>query len=90
MAAVAAQYSGKITVVGVPGRGSRDALLDFVQDTGTGDLIHLVDSDGSLWQRFGVVAQPAFAFVDDGTVWLFPGSLDEQELRRVAERLLTS
>jgi len=36
----------------------------FVSETGTGAFTHVVDADGALWTRFGVVSQPAFVFVD--------------------------
>lgn len=89
MAAVAAEYDGRITFLGVPGLGSEGAMRDFVSDTGIGGLTHVVDQDGALWQRFGVVAQPAFAFVDrDGSVQVFGGSLDEAQLRKAADELL--
>lgn len=49
------------------------------------------DENGALWQRFGVVAQPAFAFVDaDGGVRVFGGGLNEAQLRRAADELLAS
>lgn len=89
MAAVAAEYDGRVEIIGVAGRGRVAAMRDFVGDTSTGAMTHLVDGDGSLWQRFGVVTQPAFAFVErDGSVRTFTGSLDEQELRQAADELL--
>lgn len=91
MAAVAAQYEGQVTFLGVPGLGSETDMRDFVSDTGTAEFTHAVDENGALWQRFGVVAQPAFAFVDtDGSVRVFGGSLDEAQLRRAADELLAS
>jgi hypothetical protein len=89
VAAVAAEYEGRVAFLGVPGRGDVPEMQEFVADTGTGELTHVVDADGALWQRFGVVAQPAFAFVDaDGTVETFAGSLDPESLRQAADELL--
>jgi hypothetical protein len=89
VAAVAAEYEGRVTFLGVPGRGAVGQMREFVDDTGTGGLTHIVDTDGALWQRFGVVAQPAFAFVGaDGTVETFGGSLDPGSLRQAADDLL--
>ena len=89
MAAVAAEFDGRVTFVGVAGRGEVDAMREFVADTGTGGFMHVVDGDGSLWQRFGIVAQPAFAFVDaDGSVETFAGSLDAGALRQAVGELL--
>ncbi len=89
MAAVAAEYQGRVAILGVPGRGDVPEVQEFVADTGTGRLTHLVDADGSVWRRFGVVYQPAFALVSsDGTVRLHRGGMDEAELRAAANALL--
>lgn len=89
MAAVAAEYQDRVRFLGVPGRGSVAEMRQFVADTGTGELTHVVDDDGALWQRFGVVSQPAFAFVRaDGSVSTFAGGLDEDGLREAADDLL--
>ncbi|MGQ0577190.1 MAG: TlpA family protein disulfide reductase [Pseudonocardia sp.] len=75
--------------LGLAGRGRVAAMRDFVADTGTGAMTHLVDADGALWQRFGVFGQPSFAFVArDGTVRTYRGSLDPAELRAAADELL--
>lgn len=88
VAAVAADLEGDVTFLGVPGRGATADMQSFVQDTGTGELQHLVDADGSLWQRFRVVNQPSFAFVGpDGSVELFAGALGGDELRSRASAL---
>ncbi len=83
MAAAAAELDGRVTFLGVPGRGEVDAMREFVADTMTGQFTHVLDGDGSLWQRFRIVAQPAFAFVAaDGSVETFAGSLDADALRQ--------
>ena len=58
VAAAAAEYQGRVRLLGVPGRGDEPAMRAFVDEAGTGGITHLVDSDGALWSRFGVVAQP--------------------------------
>ena len=79
--ATAARFRGKVDLIGVAGRGEVPAMKEFVKETGTGGFDHIVDDDGAIWSRFGVAAQPAFAFVDDtGKVEVVVGSLDEQEL----------
>lgn len=89
MAAVAAEFDGRVRFLGVPGRGDVAEMRAFVTETGTGGLTHLVDADGSLWARFGVVVQPAFAFVGgDGTVQTHTGGLAADELRRRTAALL--
>jgi thiol-disulfide isomerase/thioredoxin len=89
VAEVAAEYTGRAAFLGVPGLGEVADMREFVADTGTNGLTHVVDADGSLWQRFGVVSQPAYVFVDaDGTVQAFGGSLDRESLRQAAADLL--
>ena len=79
--ATAAKFRGKVDLIGVAGRGEVPAMKDFVKETGTGGFDHIVDTDGAIWSRFGVPAQPAFAFVDHtGKVEVVVGSLDEQTL----------
>lgn len=89
VARAAADLEGQVTFLGVPGLGSEDDMRDFVEDTGTSGFTHVVDADGSVWQRFGVVYQPAFAFIDsDGTVEIFAGALGEAGLRDRARSLV--
>jgi thiol-disulfide isomerase/thioredoxin len=82
IADVAADLAGEVTFIGVAGLGERAAMQTFVADTGTGSFLHLSDDDGSLWQRFGVTYQPAYAFIgSDGSVDVHIGAL-----RDLAER----
>lgn len=65
-----------VVFLGVAGLGETDDMRAFVDDYEVGGFEHLADLDGSLWQRFGVVQQPAYAFVDDsGTIEVFRGEL---------------
>lgn len=80
--ATAAEFEGSVEVIGVAGRGQVDEMEQFVAETGTGGLDHVVDGDGSIWTGFGVIGQPAYAFVDDsGEVELHVGSLGGEALR---------
>lgn len=89
VAAVAHEFEGRVAFVGVPGLGQVPDMKTFVGDTGTGAFTHVVDADGALWQRFGVVAQPAFAFVGaDGTVRTVAGGMDADSLRQATGALL--
>lgn len=77
----AAEFEGSVQVIGVAGRGEVDEMESFIDDTGTGDLVHLADSDGSIWSQFEIIAQPAFAFIDDsGEVEVFSGALGREAL----------
>ena len=88
VAEVAAEYAGQVEVIGVAGRGDVPSMREFVTDTGTGSFPHLVDDEGELWNRFGVVSQPAFVFVDrTGNVETFAGSLSGEDLRAFVDDL---
>jgi len=51
------------------GRDGREAMRAFVERHELGALTHLVDDDGSLWERFAVPGQPAWVFLDrDGVI----------------------
>ena len=89
MAAVAAEYEGRVNVVGMAGRGDVSEMQEFVADTGTGNMVHVVDDARALWQRFDVVSQPAFAFIGaDGTARTFTGGMDADRLRAAADEML--
>jgi thiol-disulfide isomerase/thioredoxin len=91
VAAVAAQYEGRVTFVGVAGRGSEPEMEAFVAETGTDGFGHLVDDDGSIWATFQVLQQPAFAFLDDsGEVQVVSGRLGRAELTERVNGLLAS
>ena len=88
VAQVAAEYAGQVAVIGVAGRGDVASMRQFVADTGTGSFPHLVDAEGRLWNRFDVVSQPAFVFVDRaGDVETFAGSLGGEDLRAIVDDL---
>lgn len=81
VADVAASFKGKVTFVGVPGRGKVPEMRAFVSETGTGGFQHVSDASGDLWKQFGVASQPSFVFVDaDGHATRVTGSLDADQL----------
>ena len=66
-------------------------MAGFIERHELGALEHLVDEDGSLWQRFGIVSQPAWVFVaEDGTARTLAGSLSADGLRAELDRLTGS
>lgn len=74
-----------VTFVGVAAQDQVPAMRGFVSRYGVGSFTHLADLNGQVWQRFGVTAQPAYAFLGaDGSVQVVKGSLTEPEL---AERV---
>ncbi len=88
VARVAADVGPAVTFLGVPGLGEPAAMKRFVTDTGIGGFPQVVDSDGAIWSAFGVVAQPAFAFIDAaGSVKVVSGALTRAELESAARAL---
>ena len=58
------RYDGKVRIIGVASRDQRPAMQEFVARHGLGDMVNIADVDGDVWRRFGVVAQPAWVFID--------------------------
>ncbi|WP_218920543.1 redoxin domain-containing protein [Lentzea guizhouensis] len=70
-----------VQFVGVAAEDRLDAMKEFVSDHQMSGFPHLADLDGSVWKRFGVTAQPTFAFVrGDGAVELLAGAPTEEQL----------
>ena len=89
IAKVAADLEGRVMFIGVPGRGERPEMQQFVTDGGVSGLQHVVDADGAIWSKYGVVGQPAFAFIDgDGNVEMINGSLTAEQLKTAARALV--
>jgi peroxiredoxin len=57
-----ARESG-VTFVGVAAQDQVPAMRQFI-DKYRVDFTHLADTDASVWRRFGVTTQPAYAFID--------------------------
>ncbi|MET8763189.1 redoxin domain-containing protein [Lentzea sp. NPDC004782] len=76
-----AKRHDKVEFVGVAAEDKLDAMKKFVSDHRMTAFPHLADLDGAVWKRFGVTAQPTFAFVrKDGTFELLTGSPTEEQL----------
>jgi len=79
--AEAARSTSAVTFVGVAALDQVPAMQEFVDKYDIGFFTNIADVDGDVWQRFGVTAQPAFAFVSaDGAVDIVRGTLSEQDL----------
>ncbi len=88
IARVADELDGRVTILGIPGLGRTADMREFVDVTGTSGLQHVIDVDGSLWARFGIIGQPSFVFVaPDGSARLFGGALGEDALREAAVQI---
>jgi len=87
-----AQLPEGVELVGVAGRiTSEEEVDEFLDFTGVGDATHVMDTDGSLWEAFGVALQPAFLFVnDDGTFERAGAGVTTEDILEQAERLASS
>ncbi|MGH3764438.1 MAG: protein disulfide oxidoreductase [Pseudonocardiaceae bacterium] len=78
---VAQANATHVTFVGVAAQDQVPAMQDFVSKYQLGSFTHLADLDASVWRRFGVTSQPAYAFIgSDGSVQVVKGSMSEQDL----------
>ena len=76
-----AHANAGVTFVGVAAQDQVPAMREFVAKYDLGFFTQLADLDASVWQRFGVTVQPAFAFIGrDGSVNVVKNSLSEQDL----------
>ncbi len=82
-----ARSNPDVTFVGVSAKDQVPTMQEFIDKYDTGSFTNIADVDGTVWQRFGVTAQPAFAFVArDGSVEVVRGPLPESDLAaRVAD-----
>ncbi|WP_223165653.1 redoxin domain-containing protein [Lentzea indica] len=88
MAAAAKDLGGKVTFLGAAALDEVPAMQQFVQRYDLKSFQHVADVDSAVWKRFGVTAQPAYAFVDTtGKVEVVASQLSEQDLRQRLDRL---
>jgi thiol-disulfide isomerase/thioredoxin len=80
-----------VTMIGVAGLSDAEQAKVFVDDHGVGGFRHVYDTDGSLWELFGVTGQPAFAYVDDdGTFTVETGGIGKWDVLNNAQELAAS
>lgn len=79
--AKAAQQNPDVQFVGVAALDEVPAMQDFIDTYKIGDFPNIADTNGAVWQRFGVTNQPAFAFIGaDGSVDVVVSSLGSEAL----------
>lgn len=61
---MARQYAEDVAIVGVASRDTTARFEEFVDRHDLHHVPHIADTDGEVWQRFGIVGQPAWVFVD--------------------------
>jgi len=84
------QFAGRVNIIGVGGSSTSEADLErFVGSYGAMDLIHVSDTDNSVWERYGVTSQLTYALInDDGSTEVTKFSIDELSER--VEQLLAT
>jgi peroxiredoxin len=89
VAQVAQQFADSVEIIGVASRDDVPAMEDFVARHGFDDVRHIADVDGEVWQQFGVVAQPAWVFIDgaSGERERVLGAVARDDLRERMETL---
>lgn len=61
-------YGDQVQIIGVPGLAEASAFPGFVRQTDSSSITHIPDSEGIIWERFGVTRQRTYVFInDDGT-----------------------
>ena len=77
--------------IGVAGRDDREPMATFVTDYDVGAFPHIADLSGEIWARYGVMGQPAFAFIDDdGSDEVYLGALGADGLGSRIDELLST
>jgi thiol-disulfide isomerase/thioredoxin len=75
-------FHNAVRFIGVPGLGDSAARKAAVEQMKIGGFTQVADPDGAIWKRFGVVAQPAYAFIDaDGSVEVVKGALGAKGMK---------
>ena len=91
VAEAAERYADEVTFVGVAGLGPLADMQAFVEETSTGSFTHLADLDGAIWEEYGVLTQPAFAFIDEhGDVRAVTGGLSGRALTDRVDDLIAA
>ncbi|MFI6742435.1 TlpA family protein disulfide reductase [Nonomuraea sp. NPDC050451] len=84
----AGKYS-EVAFVGVAGLDTEAAMKEFVQRTGTGNLVHLSDVKGAVWTKLGVSEQSTFVFMKpNGSTKRASGPLSQDKLDEHLRELL--
>ena len=91
LAAAAEELPDGVTLMGVAGQSELPDMQSFLTEFGVDNFAHMTDVDGSIWERFGVTYQPAYALInDDGTVQTLSGPMGKDGVLEAAAALADS
>ena len=83
------RYGDRVQFVGVPGLDQVPEMRAFAERMRLSGFPHVVDRDGSLWTRFGVPGQPAFAWVHkDGRIEVTTAAVPKDIVAEKLDELL--
>ena len=63
------QFGDQVQFVGVPGLAAASQMQEFVDVTGVTAFPHIPDEEGVIWNRFGVIQQRTYVFINDDGTW---------------------
>jgi thiol-disulfide isomerase/thioredoxin len=88
LGSLAKDEAGKVAFVGVGAQDGVPAMKKFVADNEVSGFPHLADVDASIWKRFGITQQPAYAFIQpDGSTEVIKQQLSEEALNEHVSQL---
>ncbi|MPZ25942.1 MAG: redoxin domain-containing protein [Micromonosporaceae bacterium] len=89
VSALADDYAGQVTVVGVAGLDdSIENMQQFIDLTDIANFPQLADPDGVVWQRFEITEQSSFVILDEHGVVDQRGLLNPADLPAQLDRLV--
>ncbi|WP_434587207.1 redoxin domain-containing protein [Streptomyces sp. A5-4] len=74
-AKVAAEFKGKVNVVGVAGLDQPEAMKKFVSSTKIDGFPNLSDEPGTIWKKFEITEQSTYIVLDKDGKTVFTGVL---------------
>jgi thiol-disulfide isomerase/thioredoxin len=79
VADLAAEYKGKVDIIGVAGMGEEKEMHSFVSELEVGGITHLSDKAGVVWKRFGITQQSVYVLLDRSGKVVAKGWMDSQQ-----------
>jgi thiol-disulfide isomerase/thioredoxin len=88
IADIAAEYQGRLGILGIAGMGNNKDMHEFVSDLEVGAVPHLDDQAGKLWKKFQITQQSWYVLLDRGGAITKTGYLDDLQLTAEVKRLV--
>lgn len=85
---LAAEYRGRLGILGIAGLGDNKAMHEFVSDFALGQVPHLDDQAGKIWKKFKITQQSTYVFLDRSGKIVRTGYLDDLQLTAEVKSLV--